>query len=238
MLLTSRVYRPLREKAAQLIEAVARAVHHAHQRGVLPGPKALGIYSSRKRASLLTDFGLAKMLAEDQQSLTHGRRHWHANYMCHQAGAEESSDVTVQLVTSLGVILYELLWASSRSVARLPVMSSTSSPGRPKRRRVSHPLCARDLATICPPEVRREISAGTLRQMPAGARGRPAPGWTRRPIQAHPIFRCSMPEMDAAQPQRRGSRHFADRPGCHYGHPAGQVHSRCGETRCGAGLPG
>src|SRR5262245_2022095 len=97
--------------AAALTAVVARAVHHAHQRGVLHRDLKPGnILLDRDARPMVTDFGLAR-IADDESSLTCSAAILGtAAYMAPDQSAGRSHDVTaVSDIWSLGAILYECL---------------------------------------------------------------------------------------------------------------------------------
>ncbi len=110
-------------EAVALMTKVARAVHHAHLRGVLHRDLKPGnILLDSTGEPFLTDFGLAK-LAEGDSGLTHsnallGTPH----YMSPEQAAGRTNDIsTVSDVWALGVILYQML------SGRLPFNGSNSA---------------------------------------------------------------------------------------------------------------
>ena len=113
---------PLRD-AAQYLSQIARAVHHAHQRGVLHRDlKPANILIDTDGKPWLTDFGLAKIVHGDRE-LTLTKDHLGTpNYMAPemvQGSAREIS--TASDVWALGVILWECLCGISPFQGSSPV---------------------------------------------------------------------------------------------------------------------
>src|SRR6516165_7615103 len=136
---------------AGLIATVARAVHYAHQHGILHRDvKPSNILVDSAGTPFVTDFGLAKRVDADRSLTESGALVGTPRYMAPEQAAGRR-DLTVAVdVYSLGVVLYE------RLTGRTPFLGETvlevlrqAREAEPPRPSSVHPGLDRDLETIC-----------------------------------------------------------------------------------------
>jgi tetratricopeptide (TPR) repeat protein/tRNA A-37 threonylcarbamoyl transferase component Bud32 len=193
------------ESAARMMEVLARAMHHAHQQGVVhrdlkPGNVLLDHDGTPK----ITDFGLAKRLEHDQTQTASEAILGTPTYMAPEQAAGKTREVGPAAdVYALGAVFYDLL--TGRPPLRGTTVMDTlqmvlqREPLPPRRLQPSIPL---DLQTIClkcleKDPARRYASALHLAEdlarflegRPIAAR--PTPAWERawkwarrRPVEA------------------------------------------------------
>jgi TolB-like protein/Tfp pilus assembly protein PilF/predicted Ser/Thr protein kinase len=141
---------PIR-RTAELIAKLARAVHYAHQRGILHRDiKPGNILIDAKGEPHLTDFGLAR-LTETESTVTRTIETLGTpSYMAPEQ-ALGSSELTVATdVYGLGAVLYHLLtghppFAGGTTYDTIRLLLETE----PRHPRLWNPKADRDLATIC-----------------------------------------------------------------------------------------
>ncbi|MGF1582080.1 MAG: protein kinase [Gemmataceae bacterium] len=97
-----------------LLVPIARAVHHAHQRGILhrdlkPSNILLEGSNSESMTPFVSDFGLAKRIDKDQSQTITGEIIGTPLYMSPEQATGEKRITTATDVYSLGAILYEIL---------------------------------------------------------------------------------------------------------------------------------
>ena len=136
---------------AKLMVTAARAVEHAHRRGILHRDLKPGnVLLDERRGPHVTDFGLAKRLDEESDLTQAGAIVGTPSYMApEQAGAETDLTTAVD-VYGLGAVLYELLTGRPPFKGNTPVetllKTMSTQPERPRRLAAS---VEPDLETIC-----------------------------------------------------------------------------------------
>jgi len=147
------------KSAALLVSRIARAVHHAHQRGVLHRDlKPSNVLLDADGDPHLTDFGLARLL-EHESDLTQSGVLGTPAYMSPEQARGGTARLTMASdVFGLGAILYEMLAAQPpfRAATALETMRKVVEEEPPplrappdKRKTETARLIDRDLETIC-----------------------------------------------------------------------------------------
>jgi eukaryotic-like serine/threonine-protein kinase len=137
---------------ARLLSQIARAVHFAHQRGILHRDlKPSNILIDPRGQPHVTDFGLAKLveteLSQTQTQAVMGT----PTFMAPEQAAGNSKQVTTAAdIYSLGAILYQLLTGRPPVEAETPLQALQQVVEQePKRPTDLDPRINRDLETIC-----------------------------------------------------------------------------------------
>jgi WD40 repeat protein len=175
-------------EAALLMSTLARAIHYAHQRGVLHRDlKPANVLVDSDGQPHVTDFGLAKCLDSNDGLTLSGAMLGSPNYMSpEQAAGHPDRLTTAADIYSLGAILYELLTgrAPFRADTPLETMRKVMEETPPAPHSIEKST-DRELETICLKCMDKEPER---RYGSAEALAEDLERWLRRePIQARPI---------------------------------------------------
>jgi hypothetical protein len=139
-------------QAAACLHAIAGAVQHAHERGVLHRDlKPSNVLMDVAGQPRVTDFGLAKLLESGPEVTCSWAVVGSPGYMAPEQVAGQASHASTRSdVYSLGALLYDLLCARPPFQAATPLetmrLAQATEPVPP---RLLNPRLPRDLETIC-----------------------------------------------------------------------------------------
>jgi hypothetical protein len=137
--------------AAGYLAAVARAIQHAHDHGILHRDlKPENVLIDPDDRPVVTDFGLAKRLGADAQRTRTGAVLGTPGYMSPEQATGKKVLTTAVDVYGLGALLYALLTGRSPFLAETPLETLTQVlENTPVPPRLLNPGVDRDLETIC-----------------------------------------------------------------------------------------
>jgi tRNA A-37 threonylcarbamoyl transferase component Bud32 len=138
-------------KEAGLVATVARAVHYAHQHGILHRDlKPSNILVDTAGTLLVADFGLAKRVDADRSLTESGALVGTPRYMAPEQAAGRKDLTVAADVYSLGVVLYERLTGQTPFSGETPLeVLRQVQEAEPLRPSSITPGLSRDLETIC-----------------------------------------------------------------------------------------
>lgn len=139
------------DEIVTLVVKIARAVHYAHERGILHRDlKPSNILLDERGEPLVTDFGLATQLEADSSLTLSGAVLGTPSYIAPEQAAGGKNLTTAADVYSLGAILYELLTGRPPFQADTPLETLRQVlDGEIQRPSSINRQVNRDLETIC-----------------------------------------------------------------------------------------
>lgn len=149
--------------AARLLATIARAVHHAHERGILHRDLKPGnvLLDGDNPTPYVSDFGIAKWVGRESRLTLASSALGTPHYIAPEQAAGASQKLTAAAdVYSLGAILYQLLAGRPPFVADTPLETlQLSRETAPPPLRSFVPAVPRDLEVICFKCLAKEPSA-------------------------------------------------------------------------------
>ncbi len=140
------------QETAAMVEAIARAVHAAHEKGILHRDLKPGnILLTKQGQPKIADFGLARHMEDSNRQTATGMILGTPSYMSPEQAAGKKNEIGPATdIYSVGAILYEMLTGRPPFEGLTPMdtlMQVMSDPPRPPRE--FNPAIPRDLENIC-----------------------------------------------------------------------------------------
>lgn len=147
-------------KSARMLAVAARAVHYAHQRGLLHRDlKPANILLDSQGNPFISDFGLAKLMERDAGLTPSGGIVGTPKYMAPEQASPKHPTTTAVDVYGMGAILYEVLTGQAPFSAGSPLETMLAVLEKePPRPRSVNPRVSADLETICLKCLRKDAS--------------------------------------------------------------------------------
>lgn len=143
--------KPKVEVVVDLLTRIARALHYAHQRGVVHRDvKPANILLNKEQQPYVADFGLAKRIDADETISHDGMVVGTARYMSPEqaSGDSRATDARSDLY-ALGVIMFEMLTSEVPFRGNVRAILDQKIHADPPTPRTLNPSLAKDLETIC-----------------------------------------------------------------------------------------
>lgn len=152
--------KPKIDVAVDLLTCIARALHYAHQQGIVHRDvKPANILLNTERLPYVADFGLAKRIDADETISNDGQVVGTAKYMSpEQASGNTRATNARSDLYALGVIMFEMLTGETPFRGNVRAILDQKVNVDPPTPRTLNPSLEKDLETICLKCLEREPS--------------------------------------------------------------------------------